>query len=55
MTTKLDLSPDQIHELVGQLDPSQYEMLLNEIEDYQAHRQQGEGHYRRLKIYPLLP
>lgn len=36
MTTKLDLSPDQIQELVGQLDPSQYEMLLNEIEDYQA-------------------
>jgi predicted phage terminase large subunit-like protein len=34
--TKLDLSPDQIQELVGQLDPSQYEMLLNEIEDYQA-------------------
>jgi predicted phage terminase large subunit-like protein len=34
--TKLDLSPEQIQDLVGQLDPSQYEMLLNEIEDYQA-------------------
>ena len=31
-----DLSPDQVKELVGALDPAQYEVLLGEIEDYQA-------------------
>jgi predicted phage terminase large subunit-like protein len=36
MTKKLDLSPEQIQQLVGQLDEAQYEVLLNEIEDYQA-------------------
>jgi len=31
-----DLSPEQLKEFVGALDPAQYEVVLNEIEDYQA-------------------
>lgn len=31
-----DLSPEQLKEFVGALDPAQYEVVLNEVEDYQA-------------------